>query len=64
MPVKYEITGTLRSNIKINKITGWPIEVRSLQLMKGDIEILDNSKVPGGMKIPVSLKTVATTTSN
>jgi hypoxanthine phosphoribosyltransferase len=53
LPMKYNITGTSTTDVKTDKITGWVSEVKLKQVMKGNIEILDNPKVLGGMNIPM-----------
>jgi len=62
MPVKYYISGTSVSDIKADKITGWVREVKLKRIMKGNVEIMDNPKVPGGLKFPMSFNMEATTT--
>jgi hypothetical protein len=60
----YEINGTLLSDIKVNKATGWISEVKLKQLLKGNIEILDNPKMAGGMTIPVIFNSEVITTDS
>jgi len=55
LPVKYKLAGTVVSDIKVDKTTGWVSELNLKQLIKGNIEIEDNPKVPGGMIIPMSI---------
>jgi hypothetical protein len=62
LPMKYHLTGTSVSEIKADKITGWVSEVKVKQVMKGNVEILDNPKVPGGLNIPMTFNTEMTTT--
>ncbi|MFI5139382.1 MAG: DUF6263 family protein [Sphingobacteriales bacterium] len=62
VPVKYNMKGTSITDIKADKITGWVNEVKLTQVMKGNIEILDNPKVPGGANIPMTINTDVTTT--
>jgi len=61
MPVQYELSGNSISDIKVDKNTGWIIEAKSKQVMKGNFKILDNPKVPGGAVIPMSINTDVTT---
>ncbi len=61
--MKYELSGTVLTDIKVNKQTGWISEVNVRQLMSGNIQISDNPKMPGGMTIPMTFNTVVSTTS-
>jgi hypothetical protein len=54
LPVKYNITGTSTADIKVDKVSGWISQANLSQVMKGNVEILNNPKVPGGAKIPMS----------
>lgn len=56
MPMKYDLSGTMTSEIKVDKKTGWIIEARTNQEMKGDAYIKGNPQMPDGMKIPMELK--------
>ena len=62
LPVKYHLTGTMVSDIKADKITGWITELKVKQMMKGDFEIQDNPKVPGGETIPITISNEQVTT--
>jgi len=64
MPVKYNLNGSLISDIRLNKTTGWPSSIRTTQLMVGDMQIQDNQQLPGGMSIPVSFNTDVTISGN
>ena len=55
LPIKYKLAGTMVSDIKVDKVTGWVTELKLKQLIKGNIEIEDNPKVPGGMIIPMTI---------
>ena len=61
LPMKYNLSGTTLTDIKVNRSTGWISEVKLKQLMSGNIEILDNPKMPGGMTIPMTFNTEVTT---
>lgn len=63
LPVRYNISGTSISDIKVDKITGWITETKLTQIMKGDIAILNNPRVPGGMQIPMAFTTQVVTTN-
>lgn len=55
MPVKYELTGSMTSEIKVDKNTGWIIEAKINQEIKGNAYIKENPQMPGGMKIPMRM---------
>lgn len=57
MPMKYMISGTSTTDLKVDKASGWVTEAKIVQAMKGNIDIKDNPKVPGGMTIPITLNT-------
>jgi hypothetical protein len=62
MPVKYQLQGSTLIDVKIDKKTGWIIELDQKQLIEGTIEIQDNRKLPGRKMIPVLFNTEITTT--
>lgn len=53
MPLKYDLAGTMTSDIKIDKKTGWTMSASINQSIKGTTFIKDNPKIPGGMSIPM-----------
>jgi len=55
MPMKYDLTGSMTSEIKVDKNTGWIIEAKINQEIKGDAYIKENPQVPNGMKIPMTM---------
>ncbi len=55
MPMKYDLTGSMRSEIKVDKNTGWIIEAKINQEIKGDAYIKENPQVPNGLKIPMTM---------
>jgi len=55
MPLKYDLNGTMLSEIKLDKITGWIIEAKITQEIKGDAYIKENPQMPNGMKIPMTM---------
>jgi hypothetical protein len=57
LPIKYNLNGSIISDIRVNKATGWINEVKLKQAMMGDMQILDNATVPGGMTIPMTFNT-------
>jgi hydroxyethylthiazole kinase-like sugar kinase family protein len=62
MPMKYNMTGTMISDIKADKITGWISESKTKQMISGTVEIKDNTKVPGGITFPMSVVNESVTT--
>ncbi|SHN08474.1 DUF6263 family protein [Mucilaginibacter sp. OK098] len=62
LPIKYNLNGSLISDIRVDKATGWISEVKLKQAMMGDMQILDNPQVPGGMTIPMTFNTDVNTT--
>jgi len=63
MPVKYNLNGSLISDLRVDKATGWISEMKLKQVMMGDMQILDNDKVPGGITVPMSVNTDAVSTN-
>lgn len=55
MPMKYDLKGSMTAEIKVDKKTGWIIEAKINQVIKGDAYIKENPKVPEGMKIPMTM---------
>ena len=62
MPMKYDLTGSMISEIKVDKETGWIIEANINQEIKGDAYIKENPQMPNGMKIPMIMKNEMTIT--
>lgn len=57
MPMRYDLTGTISSNIKIDKTAGWIVESVISQHITGQAEIKGNDQAPEGMVIPMVIKT-------
>ena len=57
MPLKYDLKGTMFSEIKIDNQTGWIIEAKINQEIQGIAQVKKNWKMPDGMKIPMNIKT-------
>lgn len=55
MSLKYNLAGTMNSVIKIDKKTGWIIEGKINQNIKGNMEFKANDKMPQGMTIPMEM---------
>jgi len=62
MPMKYDLTGSMISEIKVDKKAGWIVEAKINQEFKGDAYIKENPQIPNGMKIPLSVKNDMTIT--
>lgn len=62
MPIKYDMSGTMSSKVKINRKTGWVIESKVNQTIRGTNQIKDNPKMPGGMIIPMTMRNEMTIT--
>lgn len=56
MPMKYDMDGSMISEIKVDRETGWIIEANINQEIKGDAYIKENPQIPNGMKIPMIMK--------
>ncbi|MGS2737729.1 DUF6263 family protein [Sinomicrobium sp. M5D2P17] len=52
---KYDLTGSMRSEIKVNKNTGWIIEAKIHQEIKGDTYIKESPQTLNRMKIPMTM---------
>jgi hypothetical protein len=63
MPVKYDLHGSIISDIRVDRVTGWISEVKLRQVMMGNLQILDTPAIPGGMTIPMTFDTDAMTTN-
>lgn len=64
MPLKYDLSGTIESKIKVDKSTGWIIEADIKQDIKGNAYIKENQQVPDGMTIPMTIKSEMLITNN
>jgi hypothetical protein len=63
LQVKYDLTGSMIADIRVDKATGWINEVKLKQVMMGDMQIPDSPSLPGGMTIPMTFNTEVTTTN-
>ncbi|MDR3695382.1 DUF6263 family protein [Mucilaginibacter sp.] len=57
MPAKYNLNGGSMVDIKLDRKTGWINRISIKQLIEGEIDILDNPKMPGGTTIPMMFNT-------
>jgi len=62
MPVSYDLTGIIVSDIEADKTTGWVAEAKIKQDISGTFQIKDNPKLPGGMLVPMTVHTDMITT--
>lgn len=56
MPTRYDLSGAMKSEIVLDKVTGWVIEAKINQEMKGKVYIKKNEKLPDGLIIPMVMK--------
>lgn len=47
--------GSVTSDIKVDKTTGWIIESKTLKKINADVDIKDSPNVPGGVTFPISI---------
>ena len=62
MSIKYDLAGSMISEIKVNPQTGWVNESAVEQKMSGTAYILDSPKMPGGLEMPMSFTTTIAVT--
>lgn len=55
LPMKFDLSGEVISEIKLDKATGWIVEAKIKQSLKGKSMIEDNPQIPGGMEIPMEM---------
>ncbi len=55
MEMKMNMGGLITYTLKIDRKTGWLINVEILQNLKGNTEILPSESIPDGMKIPMEM---------
>jgi hypothetical protein len=53
---RYDLSGTMITQIRISKATNWIIDATITQSMSGNVEIKDKDKMPEGMTIPMHYK--------
>ena len=58
MSIRYDLTGTMNSALKVDVITGWIIEAKVNQSMAGTAAIKDNPNLPGGLIVPMSFESI------
>jgi len=62
MAATYALTGTIVSDIKIDKTTGWVSEAKLKEDISGNLNVQDGPQTPGGKVIPMKVHTDITTT--
>jgi hypothetical protein len=63
MDMRVELNGTMISEIKVDKKTGWIKEVNIKQDLSGNTRIKGNAQMPDGMNIPMKITGVTTITN-
>lgn len=63
VPMKYDLTGNMLSEIKVEKTSGWIIEAKINQNIQGDVYVKGSPQAPEGMKIPMVMKNDMTFTN-
>lgn len=62
MPMQYNMKGTITSDIKADKTTGWITESKIKQQISGMVSIKDNPQLPGGASFPMTVVNETVTT--
>lgn len=57
MPMKYDMDGTMISDIKIDRETGWVLSAKINQSISGTSSIKENPQMPNGLVIPMTMNT-------
>lgn len=55
MPIAYDLSGKMLSDIQVNRTSGWIKLAKLNQAIKGTANIKDTPQVPGGLAIPMSM---------
>ncbi|MTI20043.1 hypothetical protein E1176_03325 [Fulvivirga sp. RKSG066] len=63
MKMKYDMSGTMNSDIEVDKNSGWIIEADIVQKIDGDATIKANAQMPNDMQIPMKLNTTMKVTN-
>ena len=59
-PMRFDMTGTYVSNVKLDKTSGWVIESKIVQDIKGKTFIKESEQLPQGMTIPMEITGTST----
>ncbi|TVQ93593.1 MAG: hypothetical protein EA393_02035 [Bacteroidetes bacterium] len=63
MPISYDMQGSMTSEVKLDRETGWVIESSIIQNLSGTTTMKDSSLPQGELSIPMSIKSETTITS-
>lgn len=64
MDMKFNMNGTMISDIKLDKKTGWVLEAKIMQDIAGEAHVKANEQLPDGLSIPMTIKTEMVNTGN
>ncbi|RKD91674.1 DUF6263 family protein [Mangrovibacterium diazotrophicum] len=64
MQMSFEMSGSMVSDLKLDKKTGWVMAGTSEQQMTGKTKVAPTDQLPNGMDIPMTMKTTSTYTGN
>ena len=62
MSFRLDLTGTMTSDLKINKKNGWIMEAKITQNLKGETHFKESEQFPEGLKIPMTMTSDMTIT--
>jgi hypothetical protein len=60
MPIAYDLSGTMLSDIQVNRKSGWIKLAKLNQSIKGTANIKDTPQIPGGLAVPMSMNSEIT----
>jgi len=55
MEMRYDLTGSMTSEIKVDRVSGWIVEANIHQELKGKTYIKASPQMPDGMEIPLTI---------
>ncbi|AYL97186.1 DUF6263 family protein [Mucilaginibacter celer] len=64
MPMKYNMKGTMISDVVVDKATGWITSSKMKQTIDGTVQIKDNDRLPGGLTFPMTITNETTSTDH
>lgn len=64
LPMKYNLKGTMVSDVIVDKTTGWISTSAVKQNIDGTVDIKDSPQVPGGVTFPMSVISETSTTDH
>ena len=50
-----DVSGTYSSDVKLDKETGWLLDSKITKSIKGNVEVKDSPRIPGGMIFPMTI---------